>query len=292
MPREPSSERTVYASNLDETLKEGDLVIWSGKKLDDMAIRCCTQSEFNHIAIIIRRQGELELLEATGGGVSTCPLEFYVEAWYWSHFSNIFHKVAVRQLHTKAGRGLTKEMRAALNRYAAEMMGTSYQKNPLEYVMATLHRAELLEHKEDFSSVFCSHLVAGAYKALGILPEKKPANTYFPGDFTARHKLKLVGGAWLGKEKNILFREAPAGLPALQKSLKASVVVQRLSASSKTSTTREPSKPTEDIELQGAEPQVLLSKMFAAHVLRKWIRATVRERRRRAAEPHPKGYKA
>lgn len=281
-----SSERVLYANTLADTLEEGDIVVWSGKKVDDMAIKCCTNSDFNHIAIVVKRGDEFELLEATGDGVSTIALEFYVEAWYWTHFSSIFHKVAVRQLSTKQGRGLSGEQKAVLRKYMAEMVGTSYQINPLEYVMSMLQRAELLERKEDFSSVFCSELVAGAYKQLGILPAERAANSYFPGDFTERHqsKLKMLDGATLGIEKRIIFEHAPAREEASTSTKKdpLGVRVDQMGRHRKRSGMRGQT-PEAHSDSQRAAERALLTKAMAAYVMRKWMRKAVRERRRRKA---------
>jgi len=277
-----ASRLPVYANMLADTLREGDLVIWCGKKIDDYAIRCCTDSDFNHIAIVIERKDELELLEATADGVCTLPLEFYVEAWYWTHFSNLFHKVVIRELYTRGhGRGMTLEQCASLKKFAAETIGTSYQNNPLEYVMSALHRARLLEHKEDFSSMFCSELVAGAYKRLCLLPAERPANTYFPGDFTERHRrrLKLMDGACLGKEREIIFQRAPdasvirATAPVFVRKLRT---LRRNPLRSDANTKPTATSTSPPLERWHRE---VLARAHARCVLRKWLRQVVRRRR-------------
>lgn len=158
-----SGSKCLYANQLNYTLQEGDLFIFRGKEPHDCAIRCCTGSEYNHIALVLRRRGELVLFEANAFGVGVCPLEFYIQSYYWTRLSDMFYKVAVRQIYTKQGRGITKEMRAALYTFYDEMYGRSYTKNPLEYILAVLN----IEHAEDFTTLFCSELVAGAYKRMG-----------------------------------------------------------------------------------------------------------------------------
>ncbi len=55
-----------------------------GKQVHDACIRCCTGSEYNHTAIVIWCEGELQLLEATAYGVGVCPLEFYINSLHWA----------------------------------------------------------------------------------------------------------------------------------------------------------------------------------------------------------------
>ena len=46
--------------------------------------------------------------------------------------------------------------------------------------------------KEDLSSLFCSELVAGAYKYMGILNTMKPSSEFTPDDFTSDRDSELV----------------------------------------------------------------------------------------------------
>ena len=145
----------AYADKLHQTLREGDIVLFMGKQartatrrphpvdtlhsahvrltalgarqVHDKVIRCCTGSEFNHVAMVVKNlDGELELFEATALGVGRVPLEFYINSYYWSHMSALFHKVVVRHLHTGRGRGITRAMRADLMRYQDEMLGERF----------------------------------------------------------------------------------------------------------------------------------------------------------------------
>ena len=214
----PSSRRStmsqfmrshIYADRLDSTLREGDIIMFKGKHVHDSVIRCCTGSEINHVAMIVRTHtGELELFEAGALGVAQIPLEFYINSYYWSHMSNLFHKVVVRQLHTKQGRGLPRKLRAELMRYQDEMLGRKFTINPVQYMRTLL----AIPHKEDMSTSFCSQLVAGAYKRMGLLPKDRPATTYLPRDFTESERgasLPLLEGVSLGRERRLAFDTSP-----------------------------------------------------------------------------------
>ena len=56
-------EPPIYADSLATELKEGDVLIFRGKKPHDAMIRFCTGSEYNHVGIVVEVQGELELGE-------------------------------------------------------------------------------------------------------------------------------------------------------------------------------------------------------------------------------------
>ena len=85
--------RSIYADRLNQTLREGDVVLFKGKQLHDRGIRCFTSSEYNHVGLVVENGGELELFEASAVGVSCVPFEFYINSYYWSHMSAHFHKV-------------------------------------------------------------------------------------------------------------------------------------------------------------------------------------------------------
>ena len=85
--------RSLYADRINQTLREGDVVLFKGKQLHDRGIRCFTSSEYNHVGLVVENGGELELFEASAVGVGCVPFEFYVNSYYWSHMSHMFHKV-------------------------------------------------------------------------------------------------------------------------------------------------------------------------------------------------------
>ena len=145
-----------YADRLASTLVEGDVVLFKGHQLHDRAIRCCTRSDYNHVAIVVANGGELEMLEASAAGVNCVNLEFYINSYWWSHMRKHFHWVAVRQLHRPDGRrGISRAQRAELLRYQEEMLGRKFKLSPITYMNALLN----LPHKENMSTTFCSQLV-------------------------------------------------------------------------------------------------------------------------------------
>ena len=206
--RMPSSAaKHINADQLASVVREGDLFIFKGKQVHDAVIRCCTRSSYNHVALVVNVGNELQLFESTAVGVIVCPLEFYMNSYYWTHMSQRFHRVVVRQLYTRSGRGISRDMRAELARYQDEMLGRAFNLNPISYMQAILE----LPMTEDLTAVFCSELVAGAYKRMGLLPPEIPAGRYLPRHFASARgaPLKLRNEARLGPERTILFQESP-----------------------------------------------------------------------------------
>jgi hypothetical protein len=92
-----------------------------------------------------------------------------------------------------------------------QMLGRRFCLNPISYMHALLS----IPRSEDMSTSFCSQLVAGALKRMGLLPEGKAANLYLPRDFSTANgdTLPLVGGARLGKERALQFDDSPIFVP-------------------------------------------------------------------------------
>eukprot|EP00966_Prymnesium_polylepis_P263085 6076506-Prymnesium_polylepis.1 len=190
--------------------------------MPDAIIRCCTNAEYNHCALVVNIDNELQLFESTAMGVGRCPLEFYINSFYWSTMSERFHTIAIRRLYTNGARGITEAMRQELLAYQAEIIGHGYKKNPLQYIRPMLN----IPQDEDWSTVFCSELIAGAYKRMGLLPPWRSANDYLPKDFsvsrrtgnTRSKRLPLVEGVRLGREVHIVFSsESPYSITRLMR---------------------------------------------------------------------------
>ena len=290
---------TIYADQLASELREGDVILFKGKHAHDNAIRCCTASDYNHVALVVENGGELELFESTAVGVGCVPLEFYINSYYWSHMRAQFHKVVVRKLTTAEGRGISRRLRVELIRYQEEMVGRKFKLNPLTYMQALLS----LPHREDMSSTFCSQLAAGAYKRMGLLPPEPAASSYFPRDFSTRSpkaRLPLLNGARLGRELTLKFEDTPTfgeesvissgsrPLPSRQPSM-AATLASALRASVSLGSTHSLAAslpPTEEEEAKRrADADAMLRRAMAVYTVRacarRWLRRREREKERR-----------
>jgi hypothetical protein len=220
--------------------QEGDLIMFSGKRAADRCLRCMLNSEFNHIGLVVRQSSDdvLQVLEATAEGVACFHLRWCVDVVTWAWKQHRFNKIAVRRLSVD-GRPLAADRRVEqsraehstaqhasrsrpyampcyarrveLRKYVARMVGRQYERNPTSMVKAFLG----VPQEDDLSSVFCSELVAGAYQAVGVLPDSPSANAYLPPDFASGSKRSLVAAhlapaAYLSREIVIDFSSAPS----------------------------------------------------------------------------------
>ena len=245
------------ASTLSDHLHEGDIILFGNRGVQQRCVHCLTKSEYDHVGLVVMRARhggalqELCVLESTIEGVGHIPLRYFVDCARWEQCRRRYSKVAVRRLAIDGGK-LQLHHRVALRGYVNEMLGRQYNLSP-----AALAKAYFgVTQQEDLTTVFCSELVAGAYKAMGLLPSARAAASWLPADFSQAHRsrLGLCGGAHLSREAVVRFDAEVRG----------SVVPARLSSA----------KAGDDLDH-------LLRMVYVAHLLRRWAR---RRRERSIAE--------
>lgn len=163
-------------------LEAGDIVLISNSEFYTHIAKLGTMSVWDHIAMVVEVENELHLFESSPDGVFTTPLnrrlKFYLKG----------STLGVRRLIISR----TPEMKKALEAFIKEVDGRPYKKNWMDLV-----RAWQGSHtSEDLSSIFCSELVAAAYKRMGLLSNDIPSNNFLPVDFALPNnaKVKLIQG--------------------------------------------------------------------------------------------------
>ena len=166
-------------------LKTGDLVFFSGKGFVSNMIKLVTRSKWSHVGIVLNH------------------IEFdHVMLWESTTLSNIpdsetHQKTKGVQLVTLSNRlevydgdvmikRLNRPVQDAnliLARLRKEFKNVDYEQSELELVKSALDLTNLDKNEEDFSSIFCSELVAKAYKELGLFPGDIVSNEWTPADF-------------------------------------------------------------------------------------------------------------
>ena len=144
-------------------------------------------------------------LEADSGGVQVYR---FTPACLRSYSGTVF----VRSLDlSRLTSAQISAARSALRKFTAEMRGRPYSKNLLEMFRAAGYGRKRKNRAEDLTSVFCSELVAAAFKRMGLLDPARSASTYIPADFStpqalskrkkkSKRAIKLLHGATLGPE--------------------------------------------------------------------------------------------
>lgn len=110
-------------------------------------------------------------------------------------FSGWYDRVAIRRL-TGIDKEKRKEIYQQLLHFRKEVQGRPYETSKMELVLSAIDFKEeyltfLSNTKEDLSSLFCSELVAEAYKRMGLLVTDKLSNEFTPDDFTSKNAKHL-----------------------------------------------------------------------------------------------------
>ena len=186
-------------------LATGDIVLFSGKGGASAGIKWATASRWSHVAMIFNldEYDFVTLWEATTlssiedldtremkKGVQLIPLSDRVQTYDGA--------IAVRRLK---GVALGEPEIDALMRLRKELRGRPYETSEIQLIKAA-YEGPFGLNEEDFSSLFCSELVAESYQRMGLLPDGKsaqPANEYVPADFSTTRKIELLRGS-LGAE--------------------------------------------------------------------------------------------
>ncbi|NOQ25560.1 MAG: hypothetical protein GQ564_09395 [Bacteroidales bacterium] len=167
-------------SNIRKELKTGDLVIFGGQYTLSKLIRLVTRFPASHVALIIKKDDRISFVEASEGDMY--PEREGVIINYFSN-SIPFYKGDIWIAR------LSDEIRSKIDEdkmydFIVEQVGKGYDyKNMKNAGFDFLDKfSSLTKNKEDASKLFCSELIAVAYKHMGILPENSNTSEYTPAD--------------------------------------------------------------------------------------------------------------
>jgi len=189
-----------------EKLDTGDLVLFSGRSVFSEIIKKLTGAAWSHVGMVFRLPNRYSinlLWEASGllnlpdldtgrpnKGVQLVPLSDRISVYHG--------RIALRLLEAER----TPKMIDELYAFREEMKGRPYEENDIELLKAAYDGPGGM-NQEDFSSLFCTELIAEAYQRMGLLGAEKPANEYTPHDFCSdqqdESEFRLLQGS-LGPE--------------------------------------------------------------------------------------------
>ena len=178
------------------TASTGDIWLFRGRSLADLAIRTATNSPINHVGMAVALddlpplQWHAELGHSlpdvwTGDrhrGVQLHLLSDAVETWTGRYGQRAF----LRQLEGKIERHHEDRLMEAIERYD----GRPFPTTPglaRQWLTAKLRRRE-----SSLETVYCAELVATTYQHMGLLPKRRPASWYDPGRFWSGDRIELV----------------------------------------------------------------------------------------------------
>ena len=188
-----------------ESADTGDILLFKGSKAVQKTIRTLTNSRFDHVAMILKFDGEpneVYFVEATGNmGVALNKWEYLRD-----HIGNgkFYSTVAFRHVNFKRDNNMCDNLEKLLD----EAIGRNYGMNPSKLMRSkTIKSRDNTLIAED-RTFFCSELVAKAFKILGVLKDDDTSCTqFYPHHFTGAGDsfLKLENGVTIDTQQMILM---------------------------------------------------------------------------------------
>ena len=197
------------------TASTGDIWLFRGRSLADLAIRAATNSPVNHVGMAVALDDLPPLLwHAELGhslpdvwtgerhrGVQLHLLRDAVSTWTGRYGQRAF----LRQLEGTIERHHEDRLMEAIERYD----GRPFPTTPglaRHWLTAKVRRRD-----SSLETVYCAELVATTYQHMGLLPSRRPASWYDPGRFWSGDRIELAPPFALGGEIAVDLNSGGAG---------------------------------------------------------------------------------
>jgi hypothetical protein len=198
------NDATLALDDALATASTGDIWLFRGRSLADVAIRVGTNSPVNHVGMVVaiddlppllwhaelgrslpdvwtgERQRGVQL-HMLGDAVRTWRARYRQDAW-------------VRQLEGEVERRHEDRVMEVIERFDGRPFPTT---GGLVLQWAT---ARVKRRASSREAVYCAELVATTYQHMGLLPNRRPASWYDPGRFWSGDRIELVPPFALGGE--------------------------------------------------------------------------------------------
>jgi hypothetical protein len=198
------NDATLALDDALSTAATGDIWLFRGRSLADVAIRLGTNSPVNHVGMVVaiddlppllwhaelgrslpdvwtgERQRGVQLHQL-GEAVRTWRARYGQDAW-------------VRQLEGEIERRHEDRVMEVIERFDGRPFPTTGGL-VLQWATARVKRRE-----SSREAVYCAELVATTYQHMGLLPNRRPASWYDPGRFWSGDRIELVPPFALGGE--------------------------------------------------------------------------------------------
>jgi hypothetical protein len=175
----------------------GDIWLFRGRSLADVAIRTLTNSPVNHVGMVVAIDDLPPLLwHAELGkslpdvwtgerqrGVQLHPLRDAVTTWNERYRQRAW----TRQL---VGGDVTREHEDRLVQTIERFDGRAFPTPP--GLARQWLRGRYERSATPLETIYCAELVATTYQAMGLLPRERPASWYDPGRFWSGDGIDLV----------------------------------------------------------------------------------------------------
>lgn len=219
-------------------LDTGDIMLFSSNNFLMSLWKKITACRWTHVGMVIRSMDTHQVLLWESTTLRNLCDEFSrtaqagVQSVLLSQRLRTYKgDVAFRKLYCRLDGQARRHMNEELGKFRKKVQGRVFERNLLELLKAFIDppdSRDLFDTTQErksqsarrsrekgvnayiaksWSSIFCSELIAGTYHAMGLLDSSlKLAREYTPKDFSSNEPgLKLMHGAKLGKEKQIVF---------------------------------------------------------------------------------------
>ena len=199
----------ISTSEFESIAKTGDMLLFITMDCISDIQRVFTRDQYDHIALVIIKDGEIEILEATSN--EKCSLMEW-RKFKFCLFNLIFKKIVLRRLNIEEkDPNKVREIRKNIDEKTKTFIEKIHKK---EYEMSLLKMAfsrkpeqyEIDGEWEKGTGYCCSALNAAFYVYCGIMKLEKSVHSVRPGDFEQdKNRLTLLPGFSFGPEKIIEF---------------------------------------------------------------------------------------
>jgi hypothetical protein len=185
------------------TASTGDIWLFRGSSLGDVAIRTVTNSPVNHVGMVVALDDLPPLLWHAELGRSLN------DVWTGERQRGVqLHLLseAVRTWNERyRQRAWVRHLEGAIERHHEDRLmetierldGRPFPTTPglvRQWATGRLRRSSSLE------TIYCAELVATTYQHMGLLPSRRPASWYDPGRFWSGDRIELVAPFALSRE--------------------------------------------------------------------------------------------
>jgi hypothetical protein len=192
----PVSEGALALDEALATAATGDVWLFRGRKLADVAIRTVTNSPVNHVGMVVALDDLPPLLWHAELGRSL------PDVWTGAYQRGVqLHLLgdAVRTWNERYGqRAWVRHLEGEIERHHEDRLMETIARFDGRPFPTTLGLARqwmtgrIRRRASSLETVYCAELVATTYQHMGLLPRRRPASWYDPGRFWSGDRIDLV----------------------------------------------------------------------------------------------------
>ena len=209
----------------------GDVLLFKGYSKESQFQRFVTGDDYDHVALLIKKEDELHVFEATGyDGIKLRSWdEFIIYYWYLLYDIMSFRKLNIdikameryileQEKNESDNNSINKKDKNNSNDNIIKIKFYYYFNKKVEEFIEKTEDKKYLFKKSGFfctskmkknyiirKAYSCSELMAACYYYAGIITDLLEAKNYLPGHFSKKGSLPFINGFSLGQEYIIDF---------------------------------------------------------------------------------------